>query len=147
MHALNRMNAIVRCGNLFRTARLSNTGISPCDRPYLFYICHHNEVPQDALKGALFVNKSSVARRLSHLEKEGFVTRRPDPTDRRVLLVSPTEKAKEILPLLRDMAHKWNDIITEGFTKEELDTFSTLLTRAFENAKRTAKELVNETDI
>ena len=147
MHALNKMNAIVRAGNLFRATRLSGTGISPCDRPYLFYICHHEGVSQDTLRGALFVNKSSVARRLAHLEKEGFVIRTPDPNDRRVLLVSPTEKAREILPLLRDMAHEWNGIITEGFTKEDVDTFSALLSRAFENAQKTAKELVDETDL
>ncbi len=147
MHALNKMNAIVRCGNLFRATRLEGTGISACDRPYLFYICHHEGVSQDTLSGALFVNKSSVARRLAHLEKEGFVTRTQDAADRRVLLVFPTDKARATLPLLREMAREWNGIITEGFTEEEIEVFSALLSRAFENAGRTAKEIVNEADL
>ena len=147
MHALNKMNAIVRAGNLFRATRLEGTGVSACDRPYLFHICHHEGVSQDTLSGALFVNKSSVARRLAHLEKEGFVIRTPDPDDRRALLISPTEKAKAMIPLLRHMAHEWNGIITKGFTQEEIDTFSDLLSRAFDNAKKAAKELVNETDL
>lgn len=146
MHALNKMNAIVRAGNLFRAAKLEGTGVNACDRPYLFYICHHVGVSQDTLSGALFVNKSSVARRLAHLEKEGFVTRTPHEADRRVLLVSPTEKARAILPLLREMAHEWNGIITEGFTEEEIAVFSRLLERAYDNAQNATKEIVNEAD-
>ncbi len=141
MHALNRMNAIVRYGNFWRTPKLEGTGIGACDRPYLYYICRHPGVSQETLSGALLVNKSSVARRLAQLEKEGYVTRTPDENDRRVLLVSPTEKATALLPILRDMAREWNEIITEGFTEEEVEIFSALVERACANAKRKAQEL------
>jgi DNA-binding MarR family transcriptional regulator len=87
------------------------------------------------------VNKSSVARRLAQLEKEGYVTREPDENDRRVLLVSPTKKAQELLPCLQEMAREWNEIITEGFTAEEIEVFATLIERACANAKRKAQEL------
>ena len=147
MNQLNKMNAIVRYGNLFRAPRLEGTGIGACDRPYLFYIAHHEGVSQDVLSRALLVNKSSVARRLSHLEKEGLVTRTPDPGDRRVLLVSLTEKARDLMPLLRDVAREWNDILTAGFTAEEIDTFTHLISRAFDNAKAAAKEVANDADL
>ena len=141
MHALNRLNAIVRYGNLWRHPKLESTGIDACDRPYLLYVCRHPNASQDAISDALFVNKSSVARRLAHLEKEGYVTRTPDESDRRVLLVTPTEKALAMLPLLQALAQEWNAAITEGFTEEEIDTFSSLIARAYENAKRRAREV------
>ncbi len=141
MHSLSKMNAIVRYGNLWRTPKLADTGIGACDRPYLFYICHHQGVSQDTLSDALFVNKSSVARRLSYLEKQGYVTRTPDKKDRRVLLVSPTQKALDLLPLLREMSHEWNGIITAGFTEEEIGIFSELVARAYANAQQKVKEL------
>lgn len=141
MHSLSKMNAIVRYGNFWRTPKLADTGIGACDRPYLFYICHHQGISQDTLSEALFVNKSSVARRLAHLEKCGYVTRTPDENDRRVLLVSPTEKALALLPLLREMSREWNEIITRGFTEEEINVFSELVARAYANAQQKVKEL------
>ena len=142
MHALNRVNAIVRYGNLWRHPKLESTGIDACDRPYLLYVCRHPNASQDAISDALFVNKSSVARRLAHLEKEGYVTRTPDESDRRVLLVAPTEKALALRPLLREMSDEWNAIITEGFSDEEIALFSDLIARAYANAKQKMKELV-----
>ena len=147
MNQLNKLNAIVRYGNLFRAPLLTGTGIGACDRPYLFYIAHHEGVSQDTLSGALLVNKSSVARRLSHLEKEGLVTRTPDEADRRVLLVSLTDKARGLMPLLRDMAKEWNAILTAGFTAKEIDDFTHLLARAFDNAQAAAREVAHEADL
>lgn len=141
MHSLNRMNTVVRYGNLWRASRLEGTGISACDRPYLFYICRHGSVSQEALASALFVNKSSVARRIAHLESKGYVTRTPNPDDRRVLLVSPTEKAEALLPLLEEMAREWNEIITADFSEGEIEIFSELVARAYANARKKAEEL------
>lgn len=141
MQSLSKMNAIVRYGNFWRTPRLTDTGIGACDRPYLFYICRHPGISQDTLSRALCVNKSSVARRLSYLEGQGYIERTPDENDRRVLLVTPTEKALALLPLLQALAQEWNAAITEGFTEEEIDTFSSLIARAYDNAKRRAREV------
>ena len=140
MHSLSKMNAIVRYGNLWRTPKLADTGIGACDRPYLFYICHHQGVSQDTLSDALFVNKSSVARRLAYLEKQEYVTRTPDPKDRRVLLVYPTERALAALPLLREVGAAWRERLTEGFTPDEVAQFEDLLARAMQNAERVGEE-------
>ncbi|MBE6555786.1 MAG: MarR family transcriptional regulator [Ruminococcaceae bacterium] len=139
MPSYNRLiNTISRCGALWRTERLAGTGIGPFDHPYLFYICRHPGVSQDTLCRELFVNKSSVTRHMTHLEREGFITREPSPDDRRVLLVSPTERAMEILPLLREVAGEWNGVLTQGFTEEETAQFASLLARAMQNAKEKA---------
>lgn len=142
MHSLSRMNTITRCKNLWYASKLEGTGIGAGDRLYLLYVCHHPRVSQDTLSAALYVNKSSVTRRLAHLEREGFVTRTPSADDRRVMLVAPTEKALALLPRLAELREEWNAIITEGFTEAELEAFSHLIDRALQNAKQKAKEIV-----
>ena len=103
MYSLNRfMSTVGRCATLWRSARLEGTGLDACDQPYLFYICRHPGCSQDELCRALFVNKSSVTRHLTHLERVGYVTRTQSPSDRRTLLVSPTDKALAVRPLLLD---------------------------------------------
>lgn len=142
MPSLNRsLNVISRCNALFRAERLADTGIDPYNYFYLFYICHNPGTSQDALARALYVNKSSVTRHLTHLEQTGFLTRTPDPDDRRVLLLHPTDKAREILPFLREISRDWNEVLTDGFTPEETAQFESLLARALANAKRAAKEV------
>ena len=137
MPSLNRsLNVIGRCAALFRAERLADTGIDPYNYFYLFYICRNPGTSQDALARELYVNKSSVTRHLTHLEQAGFLTRTPDPDDRRVLLLHPTDKAREILPLLREISGNWKSALTAGFTEEETAQFESLLTRAFENAIR-----------
>ena len=136
MPNLNRsLNGIGRCGTLFRAKRLEGTGIGPCDHPYLFYICHHPGVSQDALGRALYVNKSSVTRHIAALERAGFLRREPSSEDRRVQLVYPTEKALEALPYLREVGASWRESLTAGFTSAEVALFEDLLARALENAR------------
>jgi len=141
MHALNRLNSIVRYGNQWRAPKLEGTGIGPCDRPYLFYICHHPGQSQDSIALALCVNKSSAARRLAYLEREGYVTRTPGAEDRRVLLIHPTDKAVALLPALRELSREWNAIITLGCSEEEMEQFASLIERAFANARQKVEEL------
>ncbi|MBQ9099623.1 MAG: MarR family transcriptional regulator [Clostridia bacterium] len=139
MPSLNHsLNAIWRCGTVFRGDRLEGTGVGPYNYFYLFYICRHPGVSQETLAKALFVNKSSVTRHLTHLESEGFLTRTPDPEDRRVLLVHPTDKANALLPFLREVGQEWRAALTDGFTDAETAQFEALLEKALQNAKKHA---------
>ena len=136
MHKFNKfINAVSRCGALYRTRHLALEGVGPYDQSYLFYICRHEGLSQDAIGRALYVNKSSVTRHLSHLEREGYIERRPDEADRRVLLVYPTKKALDALPRLREVAREWNSLLTVGFTEEEQQQLFSLLERALANAR------------
>ena len=141
MQSLNRLFSTVgRCCALWRAERLTGTGVGPHDHPYLFYVCHHPGVSQDALCRALYVNKSSVTRHIAHLEAEGFIRRTPSESDRRVMQVYPTERGMEALPLLRQISTEWNNVLTEGFSEAERETFTALLERATQNAKRHLEE-------
>ncbi|MBQ8357283.1 MAG: MarR family transcriptional regulator [Clostridia bacterium] len=139
MPSLNRsLNVIGRCGTLFRARRLEGTGVDPFNYFYLFRICREPGLSQDELSRALYVNKSSVTRHLSRLEEAGLLTRTPDPKDRRALLVHPTQKAMELLPLLREVGNDWQAALTDGFSPEETAQFESLLARAMENARKSA---------
>jgi DNA-binding MarR family transcriptional regulator len=139
-HFNRSLNGLGRCGTLFRAKHLEGTEIGPCDHPYLFYICHHPGVSQDTLGRALYVNKSSVTRHLARLEEAGFLTRTPDPADRRSLLVSPTERAIALLPVLREVGGSWRELLTADFTEEETQLFEDLLQRAMKNAQNAIRE-------
>ena len=129
------LNAIGRCTTLYRTEALEGTGICAGDMPYLFHVCHHPGKTQDAIGAALYVNKTAVTRRITHLEELGLLTREPDPEDRRALRVFPTERAMALLPRLGEINAAWHDVLTEGFSAEEAEQLRTLLIRALQNAR------------
>lgn len=73
------------------------------------------------------VKPSAITVMIDRLERENFVKRIDDPDDRRAVIVSLTEKGKEVLvQVLKD----WNDVLKQylaDFSKEEVITFVTLL--------------------
>lgn len=141
MPRLNRhFGVIERCAALYRAKNLAGSGIGPNDHPYLFYICRHQGVSQETLVRELYFDKSTVTRRIAHLEERGFLYREPDESDHRVMLVYPTEKALAFLPRLRQIAKDWEALLTEGLTPEETEAFLSLSAKVFENAKNTVKE-------
>ncbi|UGV40801.1 MarR family transcriptional regulator [Methanococcoides orientis] len=58
----------------------------------LLIIWEEGEIMPSTLARFLDLKKSSVTSLIDSLEKEGFVYRKDDPSDRRKVLISPTEK-------------------------------------------------------
>ena len=90
---MRNIGEIWRCANLFRMEEYEELGIGSYQDSYLVDICKHPGVTQEQLSKIMYVHKSNVARQVGSLEEKGFVERRPDPSDRRNLLLYPTEKA------------------------------------------------------
>ena len=83
---------------------------------------------------ALFFNKSSVARQAAVLEEGGFITRKPSPSDKRVMELYPTEKTLEILPQVREILRQWEHELTDELSEEEVEALSRILAKMKEKA-------------
>ena len=93
------------------------------------------------------VDKSNVTRTLALLEREGYVERRPNPSDRRSVLVYPTDQAYELLPAIVQVQSDWRAILTQGLSGEEREQLAELLERVEDNVRRwRLGELDNEED-
>jgi DNA-binding MarR family transcriptional regulator len=49
------------------------------------------------------ITKQAMAELVLHLEHHGYVTRTPDPGDRRAKLVIPTERGREVVAIAQDL--------------------------------------------
>lgn len=140
------INSTSRCGSAWRTEKLKDTDLGESHHTYIFTVCRHPGISQEAIAKRLFINKSNVTRSLAHLEKHGYVTRERSAADKRVTLVYPTEKAFDTLPLVRQMLGEWNNIITRGFSAEELEIFTEMMERVAHNAKEYTRQMQSEQD-
>lgn len=132
---MKQLGELWRCANLYRTAQYAALGIGSYQDSYLLHICREPGIPQDRLAEVIYVNKSNVARQLASLEEKGFITRTPDPQDRRSLLVYPTQKATDALPAIHKVHRAWNEMVLEGFGEEERRLVADFARRLSENAK------------
>ena len=77
----------------------------------------------------LNVNKSSVTRQLATLEEKGYVIRQASSSDKRILLVYPTDKANQLIDRIFACYSCWSSYLTQDFTEEEQETLSRLMAR------------------
>lgn len=135
---LKNINMVSRAATEFLDEELKKRGcgVKGCHTKYLLAVCNNAGISQDKLAKEVFVNKSNVARRLAALEESGYIVRRECESDARSLLVYPTEKAMELLPVMRAINAQWREEITRGFTESEKAELLTLTDRLYENAVR-----------
>ena len=139
---MRKMNVITRCGGQYRTAQLKNDELGSQHHSIVLAVCNHPGFSQDQLARHLCLNKSTVARGLNHVEEKGYVTRTPSESDRRVLLVHPTEKMLAVFPEVQRITREWNERLSEEIAPDELALFFDILGRM----EKRAKELSGNAD-
>lgn len=123
------MLEITRCGSQYRLDKLSPMGLKACHASYLTEICAQPSISQDQLAKLIYLNKSNVARQVVVLEEEGFITRTPSPSDKRMMQLYPTEKALALLPEISCLLSCWEDCITADLSETEKEQVSELLAK------------------
>ena len=143
MKYINRIN---RSTGIVYNQRLREFGIKHCQHPYIIQICRHPGISQEELARAICVNKSNVARQLAVLEANGLLTRTPDPEDRRVMQVFPTEKMEALLPCVREVMGDWNSCLLADFSEEDREKLIAMLEIITERAVKAAEETMGKNE-
>lgn len=132
---MKKINTISRCAVAYRNDKLNDKTLSPLYHNYVFIISRNPGISQDEIANELYVNKSNVTRGLANLEEKGFISRKVDENDKRILRVYPTDKMLEVFPHIKGVLREWNGYITEDINSEELEIFQSVLERITKKAK------------
>jgi MarR family transcriptional regulator for hemolysin len=84
---------------------------------------------QRDLAKMLHIEGPTLTHHLDRLEAQGWLERRPDPSDRRVVRVYATASGRRLHTKMERIALAWNDELTNGVTEQELAAFRTTLSR------------------
>ena len=140
---MRRMNVIGRCQGIYRTEKLDISDIGACHHSFILLISAHPGMSQEQIARHLCLNKSTVTRALCNLENAGYVERRTDTTDKRVVLVYPTQRMLSILPTVKKTAREWNEMILSGVSAEDLEVFF----RVLESMEMKARDLTGNSEV
>jgi len=136
-HLINR---VARLMTRIGEARLKPLGFSPGQLPVLGALARHGPLSQKALAEGGKIEQPSMAQMLARMERDGLVTRRPDPDDGRSSLYSLTDKAQGQLPALAMALSEGGREALAGFSAVEEDLLRLLLKRMITNLERMANE-------
>jgi DNA-binding MarR family transcriptional regulator len=131
-HYFSRISrALTRIGD----ARLRDLGFATAQLPVLTALKDGARLSQTELARWAKVEQPSMAQLLARMERDGLVTRAPDPGDRRSSLISLTDKAIERLPAGRAVLHQGNTEMTKGMSAAEVIMLVSLLQRVLGNVE------------
>jgi DNA-binding MarR family transcriptional regulator len=108
-------------------------GVVPGQFPQLLALYEQDGLTQRELCELVRVEQPTMANTLQRMERDGLVTREPDPEDRRQARVLLTARAQEIEAGLVGAARAVNDAATRGLSAEEVAELLRMLTHVIGN--------------
>lgn len=101
---------------------------------------------QDDIAKHLELDKTTVTRAASKLEKCGVIKRERDQDDHRIIRLYLTNKGKTLHDELKDVAHDWQDTLVNGMSESDLIELERLITIMSKNSRRFKLEIYSEKD-
>ncbi|WP_430596691.1 MarR family winged helix-turn-helix transcriptional regulator [Enterococcus sp. DIV0175] len=100
---------------------------------YLVRICENPGIIQEKLAEIIKVDRTTTARAIKKLEKNGMIKKEQDQENRKIRHLYPTSKGKTVYPLIiRENEHS-NQVALQGITEEEAQQLKTLLEKVSAN--------------
>lgn len=97
---------------------------------YLIYINRYPGCSLADLTSVMQVDKAYVTRTVNRLCELDYIRKEKSKKDSRACCLYMLTAGMDILEEIRNLFTSWNQELLEGFTEEEMDTFTELLHRA-----------------
>ena len=118
-----QISTISRCLSMVVDIKTAHLGLGAATIPIITFLYDNDGVHQDILAKALQFNKSSAARAVARLVKEGYIAKTADPSNRRRNIIRITQKTHDAWPeILRILKSVTEDLFTD-FSEKEIELY------------------------
>jgi|SRR5271163_3606236 len=147
--SVREWQAELSISRLFRTSIRLQTAFDRCfskfgmtaqEAALLVHCAEERETSAGKLAKAMGRDKAKITRFVDRLKAGGFITRRSDPRDHRLLIIKATNKGRRVVPQLRLRFEKVRSQFFEGVLNVDIDKLETLLSQLHANAERLCEE-------
>ena len=118
----------------------SKFGVTAQEAAVLLHCAEQAETCAGKLAKAMGRDKGKITRFVDRLETNGFLNRRSDPHDRRLLIIKATAKGRRVAPLLKARFDEIRSQFFQGIENVDINQFEIVLSRLHENAERLGEE-------
>lgn len=113
--------------------RMEDLDLKPSQAGILFVLKSEGSLSQRQLAEKIGITPPSMTVALRKLEKCGYVCRKPDENDQRIVRIQLADKGGECIEDLRQIIEDMEDILHKGMSQEERLLFRRLLLQMQEN--------------
>jgi DNA-binding MarR family transcriptional regulator len=85
-------------------------------------------------------DKGKITRFVDRLEASGFLTRKSDPRDHRLLIIKATNRGRRVAPDLKMRFEEVRSQFFEGVLNVDIDKLEAVLAQLHANAERVCEE-------
>ena len=116
--------------------RLKPLGLSSAHMPVFFALARGRELSQRQLVEAASVEQPTMASTLQRMDRDGLLSKRASPEDRRSTLYRLSEKGLAMMDQVRAAGHEVNALALSGMDEAEQTAYLALLAKAVGNLER-----------
>ena len=120
----------------FVKSKLEPFNLAPEQNLIMMLLWEQDGITQNQLVESLNKDKTNIARMASNLESKGFIKRLTCKDDRRAVRLYLTEAGKELGNEVIPIAEQFNEIVTDGISREELLQLEKVLTKINVNIQK-----------
>jgi len=128
------LNAFLRC-------RLEGVDISASQVIFLMHLFKQDGQSQEEINRKMQYDKGVIARMAAALEKNGYISRKNNPTDNRAYNLHLTQKATDFLPKMVEILKEWNEVLVQGEDEETLKVLNSAMKRISDRSIEKVKEV------
>lgn len=130
---------------LFRTSIRLQTAFDRCFSPFgmtaqeaavLVHCADDGETTAGKLAETMGRDKGKITRYVDRLETRGFLTRRSDPRDHRLMILKATTRGRRVAPELKLRFEEVRGQFFQGILNVDIDKLEALLSQLHTNAER-----------
>ena len=113
--------------------RMETLGLKPSQAGILFILNCEGELSQRSLADKIGIKPPSMTVALRKLEERGYIHKKQDVKDQRVIRIRLSEKGKECIEALEEIMSDMEEVLYQGITAEEMMLFRRLVLEMREN--------------
>jgi DNA-binding MarR family transcriptional regulator len=146
---IREWQAELSISRLFRTSIRLQTAFDRCfsqfrmtaqEAAVLVHCAEEGETSAGNLAKTMGRDKGKITRFVDRLETAGFITRRNDPRDHRLLILRVTRKGRRVAPQLKARFEEVRSQFFEGVLNIDIDKLEAVLSQLHANAERLCDE-------
>lgn len=122
-------------------SQMGNTNMSFGQMGVLFCIYEKQPVSSKELTEMMHASKSSVAQLVDGLDQQGYITRRPDPKDRRIVYLGLSEAGEDRIKAIQLRRREFIGSMVESLSDDDLAKLTEIQSKMLAAYMETKKDI------
>lgn len=134
-----KITKIAREVSKFTLKNIKETGLGTSEIDLIHFVRHHPGIVQSKVCESLHAEKGAIAKRVSSLEKKGYLIKKTDVKDKRKHVLFATDKAETLKNTKADIEILYYEWLFETLSPDDKQAFFKVLDQLYIRSKKESR--------